>query len=408
MTPVSIPSSVGLGSEIGVNKISEWRLCGVENVWITSALWIAFVLAASLISIRVAISVALVEIVAGAFGGNLFGLETTEWINYLAALRAILLTFLAGAEIDPAVIRKHFWSSTSIGVMGFFGPFFGVLAYAHYISGWSWPQAKIAGIALSTTSVAVVFAVMAETGFNRTELGKIILAACFINDIGTVVALGILFANYNFWLALFAGVTAIAMWILPRFIPWYFAKVGNRISEPEIKFILLVLFLLGGLSNIAKSEAVLPAYLIGMVLAPFFLEEKVLANRMRVIAFTLLTPFYFLRAGSLVKFETVISAIGLIAVLLGVKMITKFVGIWPLTKKFRFSKREGMYTTLLMSTGLTFGSISALFGLMNGIINQDQYTILVTAVIGSAVVPTIIAERWFQPSAGILEEDNHA
>jgi Kef-type K+ transport system membrane component KefB len=195
--------------------------------------------------------------------------------------------------------------------------------------------------------------------------------------------------------------------LLPRFVPWYFAKVGSRISEPETKFILLVLFFLGGLGNMAKSEAVLPAYLVGMVLAPFFLKERVLAQRIRVIAFTLLTPFYFLKAGSLVKFETVISALGLIALLLGVKMLTKFIGIWPLTKAFRFERKEGMYTTLMMCTGLTFGSISALFGLTNGIIDQDQYTILVTAVIGSAVVPTLIAQKFFQPEYKTLEEENH-
>ena len=141
----------------------------------------------------------------------------------------------------------------------------------------------------------------------------------------------------------------------------------------------------------------LPAYLIGMVMAPCFLAEKVLAHRMRVIAFALLTPFYFLKAGSLVRFDTVVSAAGLVGVLLGVKMLTKFAGIWPLTRTFRFKAREGMFTTLLMSTGLTFGTISALFGLTNGIISQEQYTVLVTAVIGSAVVPTVIAQKWFQP-----------
>lgn len=374
----------------------------MDNVWLASALWIGLALLSSLISIRVAISVALIEIVVGAVAGNTVGLSLNPWVNYLAGVGAILLTFLAGAEIDPAVIKKHFWSSMSIGVMGFFAPFFGVLFYAHYVSAWPWPQAQIAAIALSTTSVAVVYAVMVETGFNRTEIGKIILAACFVNDLGTVLALGVLFANYNLWLLLFAAVTGLAMWLLPRFAPWFFRKVGSRISEPETKFILLVLFALGGLSNIARSEAVLPAYLIGMVLAPYFLKERVLAQRMRVMAFTLLTPFYFLKVGSLVKAGTVLSAAGLIAVLLGVKMLTKGVGIWPLTRLFRFEKREGTYTTLMMSTGLTFGSISALFGLTNGIINQDQYTVLVTAVIGSAVAPTIIAQRWFQPA---IEED---
>jgi Kef-type K+ transport system membrane component KefB len=377
----------------------------MENVWFTSAIWIGLALLASLISIRMALSVALIEIVLGAFAGNLVNLSLTPWVNYLAAVGAILLTFLAGAEIDYAVVRKNFWSSMSIGVVGFLAPYLGVLLFSRYALGWPWSQAQIAGISLSTTSVAVVYVVMLETGFNRAEIGKVILAACFINDVGTVLALGIVFANYNLWLVLFAFLTALAMWLLPRFVPWYFKIVGNRISEPEIKFILLVLFLLGGLGSIARSEAVLPAYLVGMVLAPFFLEERVLAQRMRVIAFTLLTPFYFLKAGSLVKFGTVASAAGMIILFLGIKMATKLLGIWPLTRKFGFEKREGMYTTLMMSTGLTFGTISALFGLTNGIINQDQYTVLVTAVIGSAVVPTLIAQKWFQPKFALFEEE---
>jgi Kef-type K+ transport system membrane component KefB len=64
-----------------------------------------------------------------------------------------------------------------------------------------------------------------------------------------------------------------------------------------------------------------------------------------------------------------------------------------------------MYTTLLMSTGLTFGSICALYGLTNGIIDQLQYTILVTAVIASAVVPTLIAQRWFEPANERVAEE---
>lgn len=368
------------------------------NVWLVSAVWLGLALLASIISIRVAISVALIEIIVGAVAGNTIGLHLTEWVNFLAGFGAILLTCLAGTEIDSRVVRKHFWSSMSIGVVGFIAPYLGVLFYAHYLIDWPWPQAQIAGISLSTTSVAVVYAVMVETGFNKSEMGKIILAACFINDLGTVLALGIVFAHFDYWLVLFGGATVAALWMLPRFAPWFFTKVGHRVSEPETKFISLVLLGLGGLASIAGSEAVLPAYLIGMALAPAFLADPELPHRMRIIAFTILTPFYFLKAGSLVDFHAVVSAAGLIAVFLAIKMAAKFVGILPLTRVFRFEAREGMYTTLLMSTGLTFGTISALFGLTNHIIDQHQYTILVTAVIGSALVPTLIAQRWFQPT----------
>jgi len=369
----------------------------MDNQWFQAALWMGLALIATLLSVRIAISIALLEIMVGVIGGNFLPLQRTEWVNFLAGFGSILLTFLAGAEVEPHILRKKFKESIGIGFLSFLMPFLGAMGYAYYIGGWTFPQAAIAGISLSTTSVAVVYAVMIETGYNETELGKLILAACFITDLGTVLALGAFFANYDQSMVIFIVITAIVLFVLPKFTPWFFEKVGSRISEPETKFIFLLLFGLGGLALMAKSEAVLPAYLVGMVLAPFFLKNRTLSHRMRVTAFTMLTPFYFLKAGSLVTLSAMWNSAFLILIFLLVKMAAKFVGVWPLTKVFKFAKKESMYTTLLMSTGLTFGTISALFGYTNKIINQEQYTILVTAVILSAVVPTIIAQRWFQP-----------
>jgi Kef-type K+ transport system membrane component KefB len=377
----------------------------MDNMWLASALWIGLALGASLISIWVAISVALIEIMVGAVAGNLVGLPLNAWVNYLAGFGAILLTFLAGTEVDAEVVRRNFGASVGIGIISFLAPYLGCLAAARYLLGWTWPEAQIAGIALSTTSVAVVYAVMVETGLNKSELGKIILAACFITDLGTVLALGIVFANFSGWLAAFAAATLAAAWLMPKVTPWFFAKVGQRVSEPEIKFVLLVLFLLGAMATAVGSEAVLPAYVIGMVLAPTFQRQHELAHRMRVIAFAVLTPFYFLKAGSLIDFRGLVSGAALIALFLGLKMVTKFIGILPLTRVFKFESRDGIYTTLLMSTGLTFGSISALYGLTNNIINQEQYTILLTAVIASAVVPTLIAQKWFLPKIGAAKQE---
>jgi Kef-type K+ transport system membrane component KefB len=279
------------------------------------------------------------------------------------------------------------------------------MAWAYFVGGWPTQSAQIAGIALSTTSMAVVYAVMVETGLNETELGKLILTACFVTDLGTVLALGLIFAEYDRWLIIFVVVTLVALWRLPAVCRWVFARWGGRVIEPEIKFIFLVLSVLGALAVTARSEAVLPAYLFGMVIAGLFVHDKVVVHRIRTITFALLTPFFFIKAGTLVSLPALVAGFGMLVALFWVKMFTKIVGIWPLCRFFGLPLRESNYTTLLMATGLTFGSISALFGLTHGYIDQAQYSILVTGVIASAVIPTIIAQIWFQPrEVGVLKE----
>lgn len=374
-------------------------------MWQDAALWVGLALAASLISIRFGISVALVEIAVGVAGGNFLRMDMAPWVNFLAGCGSIVLTFLAGAEVDPQVLRSKFKESVSIGLVSFLFPFLGALACTYYLCHWDLRAAQIAGIALSTTSVAVVYAVMVETGLNRTELGKLILAACFVTDLGTVLALGILFAELNLWMLVFAAVTGVVLAVLPSLTRWYFRTFGNRVSEPEMKFLFLILFGLGALAARARSEAVLPAYLAGLVLANVMADQRALLHRMRALAFSFLTPFYFLKAGFYVSLPAAAAGAGLIALLLLVKVAAKFIGVWPLTVAFRFAPRNGMYTTLLMSTGLTFGTIAALYGLTNHFITQGQYTVLVTVVIASAVVPTLIAQAFFLPRAAEKGEE---
>ena len=214
-----------------------------------------------------------------------------------------------------------------------------------------------------------------------------------------MLALGGLFANFNLALALFVAVMCVVLWFMPAWTRFIIERLGaTRVSEPEVKFILFVLFFLGGLATTAKSEAVLPAYLVGLVLAGVFLRDKTLVHRMRSIAFAIFTPFYFIKAGLYIALPALWPALAIIAILLALKMVTKLVGVWPLARLHYMSRREATYTTLLMATGLTFGTISALFGLQNKIIDQRQYTILVTVVILSAFVPTLIAQKFFQPS----------
>ena len=367
------------------------------STYAIAAIWIGLAFASALISTRTGIAVSLIEILVGVAVGNAFHLQTASWIDFLAGFGSGLLTFLAGAEIEPQVIAKHWKETLSIGFVSFLLPFVLALLFARFAAGWSWPASQIAGIALSTTSVAVVYAVMVDTGFNETNLGRVILAACFVTDLGTVLALGFLFAHFNWYLLAFVVATAVVLPIAPYVVRFVIRTSGGRMSEAELKLVLVIMFGLGAIAEAGGSEPILPAYLVGMVLAGTFLRERALVLRLRAIAFTVLTPFYFIRAGTYVSAKAVVGGAGIILLFLGVKLVSKFVGVRPLAGAFRFPPREAMYTTLLMSTGLTFGTISALFGLTHGVIGRDQYTILVTVVILSAFVPTLIAQQFFRP-----------
>src|SRR6266478_4175030 len=364
----------------------------------------ALALIASLVSIRTGISVALIEIFIGVVAGNFLHLTASnEWINFLALLGSGVLTFLAGAEIDPRSLKTNLRASALIGMISFAAPFAVIWLFAQFVLGWPLHQAQIAGIALSTTSVAVVYAVMIEGGFSDTAMGKMILAACFITDFGTVLALGVLFANYNIWLLVFVATMCVVLWFMPAWTKGVINKFGaTRVSEQEVKFIFFVFFFFSGLATTEKSEAVLPAYLIGLVVAGVFLRDKTLVHRMRSIAFAVFTPFYFIKAGLYVSLPALSTGLSLIGTFLILKMATKIVGVFPLARMHWMNKREASYTTLLMATGLTFGTISALFGLQNHLIDQRQYSILVTVVILSAFVPTLIAQKFFQPSVDAM------
>jgi Kef-type K+ transport system membrane component KefB len=197
----------------------------------------------------------------------------------------------------------------------------------------------------------------------------------------------------------------IMLWYMPRWTNFIIVRMGasHQISEPEVKFLLLILFFLGGLSTTAKSEAVLPAYLVGLVVAGVFMRDKTLVHRMRSIAFAVFTPFYFIKAGLYVSLPAVWSAIGVISFLFLLKLATKYVGVFPFARVFSMRSKESHYTTLLMGTGLTFGTIASLYGLNNHIIDQKQYTILVTVVILSAVLPTLFAQKYFKPKPSTME-----
>jgi Kef-type K+ transport system membrane component KefB len=355
------------------------------------------ILLASTVSVELGLSVALIELFAGVLVGNALSVDVPSWLSFIGSFAGILLTFLAGAEVDVPQFRREWKASLSIGLVSFAAPFAVVGLLAYYGLGWNHRQAEIAGIALSTTSLAVVYAVLVETGLNQTVVGKRLMSATFVTDLGTAAALSILFVKPTLWIIPFVAAAVVLIVGLPRVAPWFFARYGDRVIEPEIKLVFACLFLLMWLGARANSHAVLPAFILGLAMSGNYSRHRREQERMRVVAFSFLTPFFFLKGGMSVSAGALWANLGILALLFAGKMVPKLVGVYPLAR--RFTAPHGVFTTLLMSTGLTFGTISSLYGLNAGIIDRTQFSLLIAVVVLSAIVPTAIAQRLFQPHA---------
>ena len=360
-----------------------------------AAIAAALVLVASIVSVEAGITVALVELTLGVVAGNVLHLESQDWLAFLAAFASIVLTFLAGMEVDPAYMRRRLEASVGIGVASFVGPFAVSAIVAYLALGWSGRASLIAGTALSTTSLAVVYAVLVERGLTGTQIGKLLMSATFVTDLCTALALSAIFVKPNIWFPVFLLVSLALIVALPRIATWFFGRYGDRVIEPEIKLVFACLLLLMVLADASNGHAVLPAFVLGLVMSRHYQEHREEQKRLRVVAFAFLTPFFFIKGGLNVSLGAVLTNLGLLAALLAAKMLPKIGFVFPLAR--RAAPRHATFTTLLMSTGLTFGTISSLYGLNAGIIDETQFSLLVTVVVLSAVVPTAIAERWFLP-----------
>ena len=360
-----------------------------------AALLAATILAASTVSVEIGISVALIELFLGVVVGNAFNIPVPAWLSFIGSFAGIVLTFQAGAEVDVPQFRREWRASVSIGLVSFFAPFATVALLAYYALDWSRRQAEIGGLALSTTSLAVVYAVLVETGLSAELVGKRVMSATFVTDIATVAGLTILFTKPTIWIVPFVVVSIALIVGLPKVSPRFFARFGDRVIEPEIKLVFACLFLLLWLGARANSQAGLPVFVLGVVMSSHYLQHRAEQQRLRVVAFAFLTPFFFFKGGMSVSVNALWANVGLLAILFAAKMIPKLTAVYPLAR--RYTAPHEVFTTLLMSTGLTFGTITSLYGLNAHIIDSTQFSLLIAVVVLSAIIPTAIAQRFFEP-----------
>ena len=358
------------------------------------------IFAASLLSLKLGLSVAIFEIILGLGAGNL-GLHAAGWMVYIAGFGGIVLTFLAGAEVDARLLRDNFRAAATLSLFSFLAPFAAGYFFCRYAAGWTTPASLITGIALSETSLAVVYSVLTETGLNRSRTGKLLMACTFLTNTLTALALSFAFLKPNLYTLLFLAVSGGFLVFAGRFSAGLMnhPALAGKVVEPEIKYIFFALLAFIYLAELGSSQAMLPAFLFGLVMSGHF-KSGTVKNRLRTVAYAFITPFFFIVAGMKVSLPALWGAAGLLAALFAVKQAAKFAGVYFLAGRY-FPANRG-YFTLLMSTGLTFGLMAALFGLKAGMLDAAQYSVLTGVLIASAVIPTFAAQRWFPP----LEEED--
>ncbi|MDD4933561.1 MAG: cation:proton antiporter [Methylacidiphilaceae bacterium] len=378
----------------------------LENPWVFLAIWMGAAFLAAVIALQLRVSVALVEVLVGISMSHLLGMaEPTGWMNFLARLGSVTLAFLAGTEIDPAAFRHHAFPSLLIGLLSFLLPFGLIYFLAHSVLGWSTPGSLVAGIALATTSVAIIYTAVLEKGMEASRFGQLLLTSCFVTDFLSVLCLGLFFTHWSTSSALLLFLALLLLLALPLSLRPLLRWLGRSpVSEPEIKFLFFVLALLGALASVAQTEPVLPAYVAGVLVAKSFATDRELVRRMRSLAYGLLTPFFFMKAGFHISLHALLYGLLPIVLLFGVKFLGKMVAVWPALWALRLPRREALFGSLLTSGGLTFGLIAAHFGMLKGILVREQYSQVTIAILLSTLIPVIGASRLF-PHVVLKEEE---
>lgn len=358
------------------------------------------IILSSLISLRLSISVSIIEILIGVIAGNLGLIHPESWMLLIASFGGVLLTFLAGTEVDTDLLKNKLKESLFIGISSFIVPFICIFLVSYFIIRWNLNISLLTATALSETSIAVVYSVLVEKGLCDYEIGKILMAATFITNLCTVVALSILFVDFTIYTALF-----YVLCIVILVISWKYSDsilenkyFKDKINEVEIKYVFVLLLAFIFLANFGGGQAIFPAFILGVLLSKALKEnpgEQKSKTRLKTVAFAIITPIFFIVGGMKVSIPLIMGSIGIFILILITRQVAKFIGIYSVSK--HYVNENKMYTTLMMSTGLTFGLVAAVYGLNQGLITQTVYSLITGILVVSAILPSFIAEKWYSP-----------
>lgn len=351
------------------------------------------ILISAIIGLRFNIAVSIFEIALGAIVGNWIGIKPSPWLNQFADLGSLMLIFIAGSDINIPFLKKNYKPITLMGSASFIFPFILITSYGFFIAHWNREMCILMGIACSSTSIAVVYPVLKDNGLLKIDLGKMLLGVAFLPDFLVTVALFVFFTKIDLITVLVIIGLILAVIFARKFSYDYFFKTfrGQTSSEVKLRFIFALFFLVSFISEKGKLHASLAIFILGILFSDLMEKKPETNMKLRAVAFSIFVPMFYFKAGLLFSFKAVIVNFPLIAIILSIAFIAKYIGIYITGKKYLGDKIK--YASTLMNARLTFGTIASTYGLTHGIITQQYFSILISVIILASAIALIFVGK---------------
>ncbi len=356
-------------------------------------------------ALEIGFSSSIFEILAGVFASNFLELGELSWIDFLSNLGLLGLMFFAGLETDPELMRKNLLKSLFIGFSSYFFPLVSIFYFAHYVLHYPFEASLLIGIALSTTSLALVYPLLKEKGLLQHSTGQVLLAAAMIVDISSMLTMSFLFEGINLYNFIFSVALILLLFRLPKWGEMLFDRYEGNQIEFKTRFIILVLVALGFLSETVHINEAVLAFTAGIFFAEFFRKDELTEKKVRAVIFGFLAPFFFFKAGYSVKLSVLSWKVVFLALFLGtIAFVTKYIGTVYATSNL-FKGAVYKLAGLFFNMRLTFGIVASVFGLKSGLIDEETYVALLIIVVATSLVSSIISNRMPHEAERDLLED---
>jgi Kef-type K+ transport system membrane component KefB len=356
----------------------------------TSLIVAAVLILAGWLALELGISSAITEIVAGVLLGYFIAdVGKLDWLEFMAHFGLLGLMFMAGFEVDVRRLRTTWKSSAGIGVVSLAVPFAAVFIVCYYGFGLETKVAALAGIGLSTTSLALVYHTLRDRNLLGEPIGQTLLGGATVVDVLSMVALAILLGEAGWGTLVFLIFFVPTVIGLPQAGAWLFRRYKGNVVEFELRFILTLLIGMGFMATNVGVHPAIIGFAVGLILSELVQGHEELEEKLKGIVFSFFAPIFFLDAGtrldvSLVDFGVIRMAAALFVVACGMKYLGTL-----LAARF-LARTMGHFAGILFNYRLSFGIITATVGLEEGLIDVGLYSVILLVVMASAALPMIL------------------